>query len=91
MELKRKTSLLLLGVLVIFLFLIVFGARPLLGDIRAYSEELYSLRKSFVLLEQKSVKTPELKQKLEALRPDLENIQNLLVDLETPIEFLQFL
>ena len=90
-DLKKKTYITLAAFSSIHLLLILFVIFPLFQDITKGAKELLSKREKLASLEVKTQKAAVLRKKLQVLKSDLEKIQNLFVDFQMPIEFLQFL
>ena len=91
MTLKNKIN----GCLIIFTLLgvclIVFLIHPLFSGIKKSSQDLLSQRQTLVSFEAKVESLERFKTLYLEIKPDLEKISTLLVNLEVPVEFISFL
>lgn len=79
----------ILGIATVLLIIVI--VLPLLHLIRESSQELFSLEKELVLLQQKEKRSEDLQKKYELYRENLAKIDNFFVDSSFPIEFIKFL
>jgi len=82
-------SIIIFGVLTIFL--IIFCIFPFLKQIQNNSKEFISEKKKVILLTQKREKLQELENFYKTYQSDYNKIENLFIDSQSPIEFIQFL
>lgn len=89
MSLKNNLPLIILGV--IALLLVCFVIRPLFLDIKHTSENLILQKGQLIDLENKSENIKKFQVAYESRRANLEKIDELFVDKEEPIGFIEFL
>lgn len=86
---KNYISAAFFGILSILL--IVFLIYPFLGEIKKNSQNLFLQKKKIILLAQERENLKKMEDIFKTYQSDLDKIENLLVDPETPIEFISFL
>lgn len=73
------------------LFLIVFFVWPLIKQIKTDSENLVSDKNSMLALSAQIKEIENFKKNYESYKPELEKIDQLFVDSNNPVEFIEFL
>ncbi len=91
MNLKKKIYIILAIFCFAVLILAVVLIYPLLEGIKENSEQLITTRKELVFLEKQITELKEFKENYQEYKPNLEIIDKLFVDPETPLQFIQFL
>jgi len=91
MNLEKKILIISITFLLIFFLLITPLIYPLFKDIKNYSQELFSIKKDLMAIEEKSKELSAWQEKYSTLKPDLQKLEDLFVDPEMPINFLDFL
>lgn len=91
MTTKNKVNLSLLSLLIITFCLTVFLVLPIFKNIQKNSKELV-LGKEKLLLSQKKIENVEnFKQNYYQIKPDLEKMEGVFVEVEMPLSFISFL
>lgn len=89
MSLRNNLPLIILGT--IALLLVCFLIRPLFLDIKHVSENLVSQKGQLIDLENKSENIKKFQTAYESRQSNLEKIDELFIDREEPIGFIEFL
>lgn len=74
----------------IFVILLV-TVFPVLSGVQRDSKKLALIKQNIIYAKAESEQMAEFKDKYESIKPNLEKIDSLLVDLQTPLEFIQFI
>jgi len=88
---NNKIYFAIAGIVIISFALLIFIIKPFFSSIKESSKQLFLTMKELVLLENKVRQSSVLEKEIESLKPDLDRIKALFVDLEMPIGFIQFL
>lgn len=91
MALKNKINLLITVFVISIVLLVVFGIYPLFTEIKKNSQEVILEKKTLLSLEAKTEDLEKFKNFYKDIEPNLEKIDNLFIDSETPVEFIGFL
>ena len=91
MTLKNKINLSLLIFSVLIIGSIFFVIHPVFKEIKTNSEDLIFKKQSFASLEMKIENLKSSQVFLSGIRPNLEKINQLFIDSEIPIDFINFL
>lgn len=86
----KKTILISIIFGLITIALIFVGISPLLQGIKKNSETLIALKAELTLSQERAGKIEQLKKDYKELEPDLEKIDKLFVNPETPIDLIEF-
>jgi Tfp pilus assembly protein PilO len=88
---KNKIIFSLISFCFFVLLLIFFLIFPLFKEIKNYSKEIISKKEGGLLLEKKLEDIENFKKNYLHIKENLEKIENLFVNLETPVDFIRFL
>ncbi|MCX6723259.1 MAG: hypothetical protein NT094_04340 [Candidatus Staskawiczbacteria bacterium] len=91
MKNNNKIYTILLVFALIFLFLVIFFIWPLIGEIEKNSEDLISAKNNIVNLDAQINETNNFKKNYETYKSTLERIDQLFVDINNPVNFIEFL
>ncbi|MFH1353835.1 MAG: type 4a pilus biogenesis protein PilO [bacterium] len=91
MTLNNKIKLSIFSFSVILILIIVFVVMPVFNDIKSNSEELAKREADLVAIETKISNLEEFRLAYKELEETLSGINNLFIDSEVPVEFINFL
>ncbi len=91
METKKEIYIIILGGSLIALFLFLIFVYSPFKEIQQKSQELISQKNSAFLLEKEFNKVENFKKRYESHQFDLEKIDNLFIDPQNPVKFIEYL
>lgn len=91
MKNSNKIYIILLIFTLTSLFLVVLFVMPILQDIEKNSKDLTSAKDNIVALSAQTNETENFKNNYETYKPNLEKIDQLFVDPNNPVDFIEFL
>lgn len=91
MNFENKILTIILSFALVFILLCVFVVFPLGKSIKAQADELFSVRKEFRMIRQKSQTLTDWEGEYSDFKTDLERVKTLYVNKEVPVDFLDFL
>lgn len=91
METKQKILISLAIFAALLLVLGFFAIYPALSDIQKKSGEIVAKKAAVESLRQRTLNVSEFKSRLPNIQPDLDKIDGLFIDSDTPIDFIEFL
>jgi len=91
METKKKIYIIASAFFLIAMFLILFFIYPLFKEISKKSRELVTQRNNLLFLEGQFNEVEKFKKNYETYRPNLDKIDNLFVDSQNPVNFIEYL
>lgn len=91
MKIKNKIYIIVVFFGLITLFLFVFLVFPFFKNIKNNSDNLFSKKQSIAIFKNQATEVENFKKKYDEYRPNLERIDQLFIDLENPVDFIEFL
>lgn len=91
MNIKQKNNISIFFFLILFILIFVLVISPLLKDIQGKAKELSLQENKLITLQLKIDGLEQFKNIYKGLEGDLKKLDDLLVDLEVPVEFINFL
>lgn len=91
MKIKNKIYIIVVffGLTAVFLF--IFFVFPFFKKIKTNSDDLFSKKQSIAIFKNQATEVENFKKKYEEYKPNLEKTDRLFVDLENPVDFIEFL
>lgn len=91
MSLSLKIKLSLLSLIILSSGLGIFAVYPFFQEIKKNSQQLILERQNLLSLESKIKSLENFGKRVQKLKPDLERIDSLFVELDLPVDFIRFL
>jgi hypothetical protein len=91
MKNKSKIYIILLIFALVSLFLVIFFIWPLFKEIERNSKDLISAKNNIVTLGAQINETENFKNNYGTYKPNLEKIDQLFIDADNPVDFIEFL